>query len=294
MNFVGKTALRWRYLRVTQRMPHPRITPFHRLVTLSITLAWVSLAHAETSTTYKLADGFDYPVGPPDASGYYKARGFYPNGHLGEDWNGKGGGNTDEGDPIYNIGDGVVVYSDDFEKGWGNVIIVRHAYREKDGRIHYIDSLYGHLKVREAFLGDRVLRGQRIGTMGCGPNRMYWAHLHFEIRKNLAIGMNRSTYTRGYENYHSPTHFIRNNRQLRKEFRMVRIPIDTFLQSNPNRFVSRDVEIPKSPTFSVASARPKVPEDVLAVMEQESGGEPADTPGKLSDFWVRFKALLNQ
>ena len=41
-----------------------------------------------------LADGFDLPVGKPDGEGYYKARGYRPNGHLGEDWNGKGGGDT--------------------------------------------------------------------------------------------------------------------------------------------------------------------------------------------------------
>ena len=43
------------------------------------------------------ADGFDFPVGPPDAKNYYKARGFLPKGleHLGEDWNGTGGRNTD-------------------------------------------------------------------------------------------------------------------------------------------------------------------------------------------------------
>ncbi len=56
-----------------------------------------------------LADGFDFPVGKPEGTGYYKARGFYPNGHLGEDWNGRGGGDSDLGDPIYSMGTGVVV-----------------------------------------------------------------------------------------------------------------------------------------------------------------------------------------
>jgi len=66
--------------------------------------------HSEMAFT-RLADGFDFPVGKPDARGYYKARGFRPNGHLGEDWDGVGGGDTDLGDPIYSIGDGVVVFA---------------------------------------------------------------------------------------------------------------------------------------------------------------------------------------
>jgi hypothetical protein len=58
-------------------------------------------------------DGFDYPVGPPNAKRYFKARGFLPNGleHLGEDWNGDGGGNSDFGDYVYAAADGVVFYS---------------------------------------------------------------------------------------------------------------------------------------------------------------------------------------
>jgi len=47
------------------------------------------------------ADHFDFPVGRPDAKGYYNAQGFGKNAHLGDDWNGTGGGNSDLGDPIY-------------------------------------------------------------------------------------------------------------------------------------------------------------------------------------------------
>jgi hypothetical protein len=54
---------------------------------------------AETAFT-KLANGFDFPVGIPEAQGYYKARGFRSHGHLGEDWDGIRGGDTDRGDPF--------------------------------------------------------------------------------------------------------------------------------------------------------------------------------------------------
>ena len=57
---------------------------------------------------------------------------------------------------------------------------------------------------------------------------MYPVHLHLEVRKNLAIGMNRSKFARDYSNYHSPTAFINAHRQLPADFRRFDIPIDTF------------------------------------------------------------------
>ncbi|MFM9984043.1 MAG: hypothetical protein ACKVOK_02335, partial [Flavobacteriales bacterium] len=58
-----------------------------------------------------LAAGFDFPIGKPNAKGYYNAQGFGKNDHLGDDWNGIGGGNTDMGDPVYAVSDGLVTES---------------------------------------------------------------------------------------------------------------------------------------------------------------------------------------
>lgn len=60
-----------------------------------------------------LCDGFDFPVGKPDGKGYYRSRGLRLKSprHMGEDWNGNGGGNTDLGDPVYSVGHGVVTYA---------------------------------------------------------------------------------------------------------------------------------------------------------------------------------------
>lgn len=248
--------------------------------------------NAASTTTHYIADGFDYPVGPPDATNYYKARGYYPNGHLGEDWNGKGGGNTDEGDPIYNIAHGVVVYSDDFKKGWGNVVIIRHAYREKNGQIAYIDSLYGHLKVRNVRLGEKVTRGQKVGTMGRGPYNMYYAHLHFEIRKNLAVGMNRSDFKRDYSVYHSPTHFIEKYRRLRPEYRRVKIPVDTFKKSNPNLFTMEKVAAPTVRSRGAAS-RPNVPRVVREAIDTQTDAQPADSE-KQKGLWNKIRNFLGR
>src|SRR3954451_7286664 len=79
----------------------------------------------------RLANGFDFSVGKPEAAGYYKARAYTANYHLGEDWDGVRGGDTDLGDPVSCIGEGVVVFARDVHRGWGNVIIVRHSFREE-------------------------------------------------------------------------------------------------------------------------------------------------------------------
>ncbi len=241
---------------------------------------------AQSYTTSKLADGFDYPVGKPNGDGYYIFRGFSPNGHLGEDWNGNGGGNTDEGDPVYSIAHGVVVFSEDYARGWGNVVILRHAYRERNGQIAFIDSLYGHLKVRSVKVGQQITRGQVLGTIGRGPYRMYAAHLHFEIRKDLRVGMRRELYPQTYETYYAPRQFIDPRRSLRLEDRTVRIPINTFLKSNPNRLTTDVIDLPEV-TADGETVRPAVPEALEMVIEEETRTEVA-TPEKSRTLFERF------
>lgn len=178
------------------------------------------------SAIIPLADGFDFPVAPPDAEGYYKYRGFRPNGHLGDDWNGLKGGNSDLGDPVYAIGHGIVVYARDARMGWGNVVIIRHAYWENN-RVQAVDSLYAHLDAIKVRQGQLVRRNQIVGTIGTNRG-MYVAHLHLEIRKNLMIGINRSAFSRGFENYHDPTKFILARRRLQNGGKTTRIPVNTF------------------------------------------------------------------
>jgi murein DD-endopeptidase MepM/ murein hydrolase activator NlpD len=176
----------------------------------------------------KIADGFDFPVGKPEAEGYYKARGFRSGGHVGEDWDGVRGGDTDLGDPVYSVGDGIVVFARDVHLGWGNVIIVRHAYRE-NGNVRYVDALYGHLNSMLVGRGQRVARGQRIATMGTAHGQ-YDAHLHFEIRKNLEIGMSRSKFQKDFSNYYDPTQFINSHRHLAGGGANYKVAMNTFTQ----------------------------------------------------------------
>lgn len=192
-------------------------------------------ARAQSDTAFtKLADGFDFPVGKTDTSGYYKARGFRPNGHLGEDWDGNGGGDTDLRDPIYSIGDGVVVFARDVHLGWGNVVIVRHTFRE-NGEMKNIDALYGHLDSILVQRGQAVARGQQVGTMGTAHG-MYDAHLHFEIRRNIEIGMSRAAFQRDFSNYYDPTQFIESHRHLETSAEKFAIAMNTFTRDAERDF----------------------------------------------------------
>lgn len=179
----------------------------------------------------RLADGFGLPVGLDGAKQYFKARGFRPNGHLGEDWNGVGGGDTDLGDPVYATAHGLVVFARDYRLGWGNVVIIRHVFLE-DGQPQYVDSLYGHLNeffVRE---GQQIVRGQKIGTIG-NNHGMYDAHLHFEMRKNIHVGMFRNSFPRDFSTYWDPTQFIASHQHCDATAMVAMIPINTFPEAPP-------------------------------------------------------------
>lgn len=265
---------------------HSRCKWAAQLVCVSWLIGAMALSASETVRCL-LADGFDFPVGKPDATGYYKFRGFYPNGHLGEDWNGKGGGNSDLGDPIYSIGRGVVVFSENIHTGWGNCIIVRHAFRDTTGKIEMVDSLYAHLHERKVQTGQLVEKGQLVGTMG-GNNGMYAVHLHFEIRKNLQIGMNRSQFARDYSNYHSPTVFINARRQLQASFQKVDVPVKTFaaygktLAEDPPGGSGRGTSIPifTPKDDAKTTEKPAAPTDTATTDED--------------DFWAKLKNKMSK
>jgi len=156
-----------------------------------------------------ISDGFDFPVGVPNARDYYKAQNFGDNKHLGEDWNGRGGGNTDLGDPVYSVGNGLVTFSKNVCCGWGQVVrIVHHTPNHPD--FQYVESVYAHLHTMDITVGSLVKRGQHIGTIG-NDNGRYNAHLHFEMRDfiNMSLGPG---YGDDQSGYLVPTEFIRMNR----------------------------------------------------------------------------------
>ncbi len=178
-----------------------------------------------------LADGFDFPVGKPDAKGYSRSRGLRlatPR-HLGEDWNGNGGGNTDLGDPVYSIGMGLVTYAADARGRWGKVVIVRHAFRDpKSGKVLCCQTLYSHLDRIDVKLGQLVGRGAQVGTIGTNRG-MYQAHLHAELHFNVLVNCGHQGIPKNATNYGNLTEFIKHYRRLPAERKFVKLPIGGFL-----------------------------------------------------------------
>lgn len=142
-------------------------------------------------------DGFDFPVGAPDGAGYYDAQPFGVEAHLGNDYNGLDGGDSDLGDPVHAIAAGVVTEAIDHGGGWGNVTRIAHACGAAAGEP--IESLYAHLDTIAVASGQVVARGDRIGTIGTAGGR-YLAHLHLELRDRpgLPLGGGYGHETRGY------------------------------------------------------------------------------------------------
>jgi hypothetical protein len=275
---------------------------FHTALLCAL-LCWAALlvpARAERMVKVPLADGFQIPVGKPPGEGYYVFRGYAPNGHLGEDWNGKGGGDTDLGDPVYACADGVVVFSYDVRVGWGNVVIIRHAYRDPDGTMRQVDSLYAHLDRRTVRKDQIVRRGQQIGTIGTAHGR-YAAHLHFEMRKNLQVGMNRSQFPRDFSVYYSPRQFMASRGTLRGGS-MVSIAIDTFGKyagsgASPDKGADGNVTTREIPTReSTATSRTEEIKKKMDQLEQlvEKNKKNADalTDEDIDGFWDRLKTRL--
>jgi murein DD-endopeptidase MepM/ murein hydrolase activator NlpD len=166
-------------------------------------------------------------VAPPNATGYQKSRGFRAGGHLGEDWITEGGSAKGFRSPVYTIGNGVVVLARDIHADWGNVVIVRHAWIEHR-QLCFTDSLYGHLDHIDVSEGEQVRRGQQVGVIG-NNHGMYPPHLHFEMHKDLSIGVNHAQGTRDLRSYWVPTDFINAHRQLGGGEAMMPVPPASFL-----------------------------------------------------------------
>ena len=81
---------------------------------------------------------------------------------------------TRRGAPVRAAEDGVVAYTGNEIKGFGNMLLLRHA----DGWM----TAYAHNETVLVKLGDRVRRGQVVARVGSSGS-VTSPQLHFEIRK---------------------------------------------------------------------------------------------------------------
>jgi murein DD-endopeptidase MepM/ murein hydrolase activator NlpD len=198
------------------------------LLAIGLALALVSNALCDPNiSATRVADGFQFPLGGPNAEGYCKSRGFSIVGHLGEDWVSAAGPGLVYQKPVGSIGNGVVTLARDFRRAWGNVVVIRHAYLE-GGQVKFVDSLYGHLDKILVAEGQPVSKGQPIGTVGTAHG-LYPPHLHFEVHKNLSIGVVHTAFTRDFNNYQDPTTFVNTHRSLKMSRDIVSVAMNTYV-----------------------------------------------------------------
>ncbi len=91
--------------------------------------------------------------------------------HRGIDFAGKAGSE------VLAVAAGVVIASR-WEKGYGNIVEIRHA----DGYVTH----YAHNRENLVKVGDRVEKGETIAIMG-STGRSSGPHVHFEVRRNGKI-----------------------------------------------------------------------------------------------------------
>ena len=166
-----------------------------------------------------LGDGQPLTLEQGDEDGFYADRVFrLPDRddgstvglrHLGIDWNGDGGGNTDDDAVVYAVYGGTVSFispeagSSGSVSGWGGVVMINHTL--PDGRTY--TTVYGHLENLnpDIAVGAWVDIGTLLGDLddideepstadptagGPGFSQIipFFAHLHFEVREGHQDG----------------------------------------------------------------------------------------------------------
>jgi len=179
-----------------------------------------------TMVSTAIADRFDFPVGAPNANGCQMSRGFNIHGHLGEDWVSAAGPGAIYRAPVSAIGNGVVSLARDFKRSWGNVIVIRHAFYE-GGQLKYADSLYAHLDKILVAEGQPVSCGQEIGLVG-NAHGLYHPHLHWEVHRNLTIGVVHTASMRTLGNYEDPSTFVMQHRVLKPAREKIVVDVNTY------------------------------------------------------------------
>jgi murein DD-endopeptidase MepM/ murein hydrolase activator NlpD len=81
---------------------------------------------------------------------------------------------TSHGAVVQAPSDGTVIFAG-MESGYGKVLVLDHG--------NGVKTRYAHLSAIEVKVGDRVIRGEKIGAVG-NTGRSTGPHLHYEVRVN--------------------------------------------------------------------------------------------------------------
>lgn len=168
-----------------------------------------------------LSSGFDYPVGGLNHEGFDMINCF----GCGVDWLGDYGhtaedyANGREGDAVYSISEGIVLWRGVGPNAYGNVLIVQHKVQGT-----FIYSLYAHLQSINVVPGQVVGRRQQIATVGSSGS--FLPHLHFEVRTRPHIAARGYTFysftgasINAYDmTFYAPSWYINNRRHLDDPF----------------------------------------------------------------------------
>ena len=119
-----------------------------------------SIQPVNSSALRRMASGYGYRIDP-----FTKARRM----HFGMDFS------APRGTEIYATGDGTVTRADSRAAGFGKHVRIDHGFG-------YV-TIYAHLESFKVVKGDKVKRGETIGTVG-STGRSVAPHLHYEIVKD--------------------------------------------------------------------------------------------------------------
>lgn len=173
-----------------------------------------------------LSSGFDYPGGGLNHEGFDMINCFGCNvdwlgdyGHTAEDY-----ANGREGDPVYSVYEGTVLWRGVGPNAYGNVLIIQHKVQGAT-----IFTLYAHLRDIFVSPGQQVGRRQQVATVG--QSGTFLPHLYFEVRTQPYIAPRGYTFfyfsgpsVNAYGmTFYAPSWYIDNNRHLGQPFRRHRV-----------------------------------------------------------------------
>jgi hypothetical protein len=107
-------------------------------------------------------------------AGYYQIKPGVWNYHTGLDTACAGGATL--GSPLYAVGDGVITFARRVPNSTWGYVIVLESDNPDGGLVHF---RYGHCHTMAVKTGDKVLRGQIIGSVGDAFGQ-FAAHLHID------------------------------------------------------------------------------------------------------------------